>query len=198
MEVMSTLTTVLVSALVSGGVAVGLEMVAKPRLEARKDRILAASKGRADFERRLLRLEIVCGLWETFEYPSGISMKGRQLIASEKKRSFSQVEDITRGLVDDLGFYALTYLGVNLPGLKASTPELISRYVFAVRAISLSSRPPEVKARSIRPLTEAIRLALFGSKWHLRARINALHRLPGLLREVSAWDDSVTPQDERN
>jgi hypothetical protein len=182
---MSTVSTVVTSAVVSGVVALGLELVAKPRLEARKERILAAARGRSDFERNLLKLEVLSGTWANFVNPPGVSMGSRQLIAQERRRAFSQIEDITKELVDGLSAYAITYIGVRLPGQSMSAPEIISNYVWTVRGVTVSARSTSDKAKAIHELTEPIRIFLFGGL-HLVQRINAWKEIPAVFNKYNS------------
>jgi hypothetical protein len=188
MELMSTVSTVLTAALVSGVVTIGLEVVAKPRLDARKERILNDVRNRREFESNLLRLRMTSGTWAVFEYPPNVTDEGRALLDAERERAFQRMDDVTVELIDNLGFYALTYFGMSLPRLHTSVPELISRYVFAVRGVLLSNRSFAAKAQIIQELTAPIHIYLFGSKWHPVRRGKALVELPKVLDKYESSD----------
>jgi len=190
----STVSTILTSALVSGAVAIGFEVVAKPRLDARKERILTYFRSRQQFESNLQRLRVTSGLWSNYEYPSDISEESRKQLDGERERGFQRMDDVSKELVDDLGFYSLTYFGKNLPRLDTSIPALISRYVFAVRGILLSKRTPEAKAKAVYELTEPMHSSLFGGRWHLVKRAKAPFGLLEVLRKYESPDSSGSNQ----
>jgi hypothetical protein len=186
---MSTVSTVLVSALVSGGVAIGFQVVAMPRLGARNERILTDFRNRRQFESNLLRLRVTCGMWANYEYPPDPSDEVREKIDAERERQLQRMDEVSKDLVDDLGFYALTYLGMNLPKLDTNTPTLISRYVFTVRRAMLSSRTPEAKATIVYELTEPMHNFLFGGRWHPVKRAKAPLTLLEVLGKYESPDD---------
>lgn len=189
---MSTATTVVTSAVVSGVVALGFELVAKPRLEARKERYLAVARMRSDFARDLLKLEVLSGTWAQFANPPSASIGTLQLITQERRRAFSQIEEITKELVDGLSGYALTYVGFRVPGQSVSAPEMISNYVWTVRGITVSSRSVAAKMKAIHELTEPIRMFLFGGM-HFARRIKALQKIPVALAQYSNSPGKIDP-----
>ncbi len=58
-EIMSNFETVLISAITSAGVALSIEWAAKPRLEARKERILEVAKAKRDIKQNLSIIVII-------------------------------------------------------------------------------------------------------------------------------------------
>lgn len=178
--------TVLISALVSGVVAIGIELVAKPRMDARKERILNDHRNRRKFEDNLLRLRVMSGMWTESDYPENLTVEQRERVEGEIERTIQRMDDVTREMVDDLGFYALTYLNVRIPRVDTTMPKLISRYAYAVRGVQLSERSFKVKAKILHELTVPIHTYLFGSKWHPSRRINALVELPKLLDKYTS------------
>jgi hypothetical protein len=111
MAAMSTLSTIVTSAVVSGVVTLGLELFAKPWMDARKERILNDIGNRRKFENNLLRLRVTAGMWARYRYPPNSSRQTKETIDAERRRAFQQIDDATQELIDDLGFYALTYIG---------------------------------------------------------------------------------------
>jgi hypothetical protein len=192
---MSTVSTILTSAAVSGAVAIGIEWIVKPRMDARKERILNDIGSRRKFENNLLRLRIASGMWARYEYPPNMSEEAKGIIDAERERAFQQIGDATRDLIDDLGFYALTYVGVRIPRLNTTIPEMISRYAFAVRGVYLSKRAYKDKAQIIEELTMPIYAYLFGKRWHPVRRTKAMLEIPNVLDKYAPLDSSA-PESE--
>jgi hypothetical protein len=188
---MSTVSTILTSAAVSGVVAIGIEWIAKPRSDARKERILNDIGNRRKFESNLLRLRVASGMWAHYEYPPNVSREAKGTIDGERERAFQRIGDVTQELVDDLGFYALTYVGVRIPRLNTTVPEMISRYAFAVRGVYLSKRTFKAKAQIIEELTIPIYAYLFGSKWYPVRRVKAMLEIPNVLDKYAPLDSSA-------
>jgi hypothetical protein len=190
MQTMSTVSTVLTAGVVSAVVSIFFEWIAKPRMDARKERILNDIGNRRKFENNLLRLEVASGMWAQFKYPASATRQTKEAIDAERQRAYQQIDNTTKGMADDLGFYALTYFGVRMRPLKTSVPEMISRYVYCVRGVYLSNRTYTTKAEIIRKLTGPMRTFLFGGKLHWLRRVNALFEMQKLLDEYAPLDDS--------
>jgi hypothetical protein len=190
MQTMSTVSTVVTAAVVSAVVSIFFEWVAKPRMDARKERILNDIGNRRKFENSLLRLDIASGMWAQFKYPANATRQTKEAIDAERQRAYKQIDDATKEMVDNLGFYALTYVGIRLPWLNTSIPEMISRYVYCVRGVYLSNRTYTAKAEIIHKLTEPMREYLFGGKLHWARRVDALIEMPKLLDEYAPRNDS--------
>lgn len=170
----------LISALISAVVALGIELVAKPRLEARKERILADHRSRLTFDARLTKIITMAATWAQFEEPTRGSDEFRDRLENERSRALQELDGITQELMDDLGSYAGTYVAWNPRVLGASAPALVAKYVFIVRGISLSDRSAADKFRELRDVSLAMQQALF-SYWHPVRRARALRDLPGIL-----------------
>jgi hypothetical protein len=106
MDAMSTVSNLVSSAVVAGVVTIGLEWVAKPRMDARKERILETIRSSRKFENNLLKLEVTAGMWAQHQYPPNATRATKEAIDVERQRAFQQIDDTTREMVDDLGFYA--------------------------------------------------------------------------------------------
>jgi hypothetical protein len=182
----STAITILTSALVSGVVALGIEWVVKPRLEARKERIIGYWRKRHTFDSYLLKMLVISGRWSELKEPAEVSDDFRRKLSGEMDRDFGQIDDMTRELFDDIGSYALTYVGMKLPYIKRSIPDMIADYIYIVRGIAISDRAQHTKAEIIRELTEPTFNYLFGNRKHPVRRMRALFRLPQVLDKYSA------------
>lgn len=186
---MSTVSTVLTSAVVSGAVALFFEWVAKPRMDARKERVLRVISNRRTFEDNLLRLDVASAVLNQFKYPPNASRDTKDALDAERRRYLQQMDSATQSMMDEIGFFALTYASVKLPRLGISIPEMISRYVFCVRAVYLSGRSYTRKAEIIQELTVPMRTYLFGSKLHPIRRMNASAEMPELLNKYTSPDN---------
>lgn len=176
---------VLVSALTSAVVALGIELVAKPRMDARKERILGDHRNRLGFEANLLKIMVISATWEQFEMPPDVSETSKQTLEDEQARVLRELDEMTQALMDDLGSYAGTYVGWRIPALGGSAPTLIAQYVFIMRGISMSDHSPNSKFHELHELAEALQTALF-TRWHPVRRGKALGRLPGILEKHGA------------
>lgn len=190
MQTVSTVSTVVTAGVVSAVVSIFFEWVAKPRMDARKERILNDIRNRRKFENNLLRLEVASRMWAQFKYPLNATRQTKEAIDAERQRTYQQIDNTTKEMVDDVGFYALTYLGVRIRPLKTPVPEMIGRYVHCVRGVYLSNRTYTTKAKIIHRLTEPVRIFLFGGKLHWLRRVNALFEMQNLLDEYAPLDDS--------
>ena len=83
---------VLISALTAAVVALGIELIAKPRMDARKERILEDHRSRLRFEARLLRITVMSATWEQFEMPPGASDETRRKLEDEQARTLLQLD----------------------------------------------------------------------------------------------------------
>jgi hypothetical protein len=182
---------VLISALTSALVALGIELVAKPRMEARKERILGDHRSRLRFDQRLTQIIVMSATWEQFVIPPGTREDFRDRLESEQARALRELDEITQVLIDELGSYAGTYVSWNLPVLGTTGQAPIARYAFIARGISLSDRPAIEKLRSLKEISLVMQEALF-SRWHAVRRARALQKLPGLLDQY-APSESVQP-----
>jgi len=187
----STAITILTSALVSGAVALGIEWVVKPRLESRKERIIGYWRKRHTFDSYLLKMLVISGRWSEFKEQTEVPDDFRRKLSGEMDRDFGQIDDMTRELFDDIGSYALTYVGVKLPYINRSIPDMIADYIYIVRGIVISDRAQRAKAQMIRELTEPAFNFLFGSRKHPVRRMRALFRLPQVLDKYSATAGQV-------
>ena len=128
---------VLISALTSAVVALGIEWIAKPRMDARKERILEDHRSRLRFEAWLLRITVMSATWEQFEMPPGASDETRSTLENEQARALRQLDEITQSSTDDLGSYAGTYVGWKLPVLGTTGQALIAKCVHRARHIAI-------------------------------------------------------------
>jgi hypothetical protein len=103
----SLVVTVAVSGLVSGVVALGIEWAAKPRLEARKERLLEVYRTRRELKGNLLRVMMITGKWKQFDpLPGLMSEEEIGRLGSEAARGPQELDEITRTMADNIETYA--------------------------------------------------------------------------------------------
>jgi hypothetical protein len=162
-------------------VTVILDWIARPTMDARKERILDNYRNRQNFEDNLLKLRVMSGMWAKFEQPPDATADQKERLDSEIDRAFGQIDAMSKDMLDKFASFALTFHGMKLPSLDTTIPELIARYVYLVRGICLSDKPFPAKARIIEEATVPIHTWLFGGKRHYRLRFKTLIELPEIL-----------------
>jgi hypothetical protein len=179
---MHTVDYLLLAALTSAVVALGIEWIAKPRLEARKERILSATRARATFDSRLLQIEVICAMWKDLPpIPAPRASLGeRQRLQGELERAIALIDAATRDMLDEIGSFALTYVGLRLPGGFGPIPNLIVRYVTLARGLAISDRTNNEKFRLLYEMTSPLRLYLFATILHPVKRVRAMIRTPDI------------------
>lgn len=169
---MSLVVTILVSASVSGLVALAIEYVAKPRLEARKEELLELHRRRRELKAMLLKMTTLSAMWAPHAAAHASELD------SEMARALDQLDQITRQLWDDIEWYAGTFSSVRVIG-RPSLQDLLIQYIFGARAIYLSKIPQADKLRILGAISEPLQVA-FAARWPI-ARGRALTRLPEVL-----------------
>ncbi|MFC4118494.1 hypothetical protein [Nonomuraea zeae] len=134
---------VLVSAAVSLVVALGIEYAAKPRLEARKERILEAMRARRDLLARVTLVGWTASA-AAAELPAEASREVREKLRAEQARQFERLEGEVRGLVDDAGRYLSTFAG--------PARVIIADYLFVQHGILLSERARSEQCTQVKRL----------------------------------------------
>ena len=127
-------------------------------------------------------------MWARFEQSPDATNDPKERLDSEMDRAFGEIDAISKDMLDNLGSFALTFHGMNLPGLNTTIPELVARYVYLVRGICLSDKSFPVKARILEEATTLIHTWLFGGKRHYVLRFKALMELPGILDKYDSAD----------
>jgi hypothetical protein len=169
--------TVLVSALTSAVVALGIEWLAKPRLEARKERLLRLHRARQTFEANVVTVlanSAKVSAASEQPLPDDLSDVVRRAIRDEISRVIQQIDDATREMSDKLVDYEPSY-----PTPRARS--LIVQYVATTRGIQLSDKAPGEKAEILKQITAPLHTWLFTRWWRLRSRYSAFQELPRLL-----------------
>jgi hypothetical protein len=182
--------TVLVPAITSAFVMLAYEWLAKPRLEARKERLRA----RRDFEKNL---HVILGnasklaTGAAHGIPRGTEEELRLAIRAEADCAATQIVAATKDMSDNLMDYVKTYYTDRIRNL-------IVRYVFTARAISISTRSQVEKAEILKEVTIPINTWLF-ARWRYITRAQAFEELPKVLDKYSGPIETtaLTPVPER-
>lgn len=174
-----TVNTVLVSALTSGVVALGLEWLVKPRLEGRKAVFIESYRKREMFRRNMMTILLDIAKWSNFEEPSGLAEPVRQRLNDDRRKAIQRIDDIIQGMNnDDVADVALSHLGQRIP-------KLIARYIFVVYVVQLSNRSRADKWKIIKELTELAYNWLFARFWRFRTRTKAMFSLIAALEKYA-------------
>lgn len=170
--------TVLISALTSSLVALGIEWFAKPRLEARKERLLRLHHARQTFEANVLTVlansaKVSAAAGQRLPYDP--KKEGtRRAFREEIARAVQQIDHATIEMSDNLAAY-----GLNYP--TARIQNLIVRYVATARGTQLSSRTQVEKAEALTEITAPLHTWLFTRWWRFKSRYRAFMELPKTL-----------------
>ncbi len=127
----SLVATVLTSAFAT----LAMEWLAKPRLGARKENILALHRGRRTFHTNLTILSNSAKLatGAAHEIPRSTKEDLRRSIRAEADRTATRIDSATQDMSDNVMDYVSTYATERIRNL-------ILRYVFTARAIAISTR----------------------------------------------------------
>jgi hypothetical protein len=181
--------TVLVSALTSGVVALGIEWLAKPRLEARKERLLQVHRARQTFQANVVRLladSVRVSTAAALPLPRDLKAEVRRAARGEVSRAAQRIDDATKEMADKLEDYALSYG-------TARARDLVVGYVAVARGVQLSDRTQVEKAEILREISAPLNTLLFGG-WRFRSRYRALMELPAVLGK---YDPEAQPAVEQ-
>ena len=138
-------------------VNLAVDVALKPRMEARKERILIAHRDRQRLLDRLGKIGMAAARLSHDRLPSGISHDVRQALRAEDQRAVATLEEQTRELVDDLDRAAGTYIW--------RIKDIVIGYATLVRGWSLSERTAAEKGQLIVELTIPVVGFLGGSPW---------------------------------
>lgn len=128
MLIMNSFATVLIAALTSAAVALAIEWAAKPRLEARKDRILEQSRAKREIE---LQLQIIVSLSGSLMVNiSSLESTERGLILSLLEENRTEIKSASRDLERAL---AVAYAKIDTPVRNA-----ILRSIGAIQGYTLA------------------------------------------------------------
>ncbi|WP_163511582.1 hypothetical protein [Fodinicola acaciae] len=171
-------TNVIVSAVVSLVVALGIEWLAKPWLEIRKERLLQSARRRYELGERLVivAMEATKVLWP--ELPADVRDDNRRAYQAEIDRSYQRLDDTVKAVYDDM-LTAGTYIG---------RPRRVAvSYALRARMVMVSDRTPAQKAELLVQDTKPVQEYLFSPWW------NAVGRLRGFRGTVQFAEADEPP-----
>jgi hypothetical protein len=171
-----TLSTVVVAALTSGAVTLGIEWVFKPRLEARKERMLELHRKRRKFELQMVTVMINVAKWSDLDLSSERPDTVTRLLIQDRDTAEQQID--------------ATIAAMNVEAFEIAAPylepirSLVIRYIFNMRMIHLSDRPQSDKWPLLLELTKNAHVWLFDGTWRIRKRGKAMFRLRRALDDL--------------
>jgi hypothetical protein len=177
--------TVAVSALTSGVVALGIEYVAKPRLEARKEELLELHRRRRELKAMLLKIMTLSAMWGPY------AARGASELDSEMARAREHLDSMTRQLWDDIEWYAGSFPSLTVRG-QPPARDLVIKYIFSARAVFLSDLPEAEKLRILGEITEPLQVGL-SNRWP-GTRARAFVKLPAVLDKYAPAPGSTKPE----
>jgi hypothetical protein len=152
-----------------------VEFAVKPRLEARKERILTAHRDRQRLYERLTTIGIAAARLYYDRLPREVRAEVRQALRGEDQRALATIDEQTRQLVDELGQAAGTYAW--------RIKYLVIGNAALVRGWSLSERTAAEKGWLIAEFTTPMMGYLAGSGWLPVRRGRYLRELCALIEE---------------
>jgi hypothetical protein len=171
--------TILTAALTSGVVTLGIEWLFKPRLEARKERLLELHRKRHTFEAQMATILINIAKWSALELPDGLSETVSARLAEDKDAAEQKIESVAAAMNDEIFDVTFAYATKRIR-------DLIIRYIFAVRLVQQSDRTQEEKWAILLDLTQAAHTWLFSRLWRARSRGKAMFHLVKALDALTA------------
>lgn len=142
-------------------VTLAIEYVAKPRLEARKERILGALRARRELLTAITRLSLAARMY-CEELPATAPQDLQRAWGHERGRQYDVLQTQARQLLDDVPRYAHAY--------PRQFDDVVLGYVTTVHAVMLSMRPRSRKAALVADLGVPVATALeVPPMWNVRA-----------------------------
>ncbi|MFG2630166.1 hypothetical protein [Streptomyces sp. NPDC048473] len=149
--------------LLPAATALFIGLVITPRLEARNKRISLAHQARDEFSRRVLTiLSASARLGET-PIPAALADQRPALtekLNAERDRWVDQLDEATRYMVDNMETFGLGYA-------TERVRDIVGRFVAHSRAIMLSERAVETKAKRLSALAGPVQNIFFTRRWRV-------------------------------
>ncbi|MBG0818921.1 hypothetical protein [Planomonospora sp. ID82291] len=152
-----------------------VEYAAKPRLEARKERILDAVRARRKLTATLLDIGLAAAVLRE-DLPAIADPVVQQKVRAERARQYKRLEELGQELVDGSGRYLVTLLG--LPR------RLTANAAFAVLGVLMSARTRRDQAEAITGLVTPLATVLETPLWRLLKRGRAALELTRQLAAI--------------
>ncbi|GAA1290432.1 hypothetical protein Psi02_15390 [Planotetraspora silvatica] len=181
-----TVTTSAITALI---VALSVEYFAKPRLEARKERILELLRGRRELKAALISMSVATSIL-TIELSLDMKPAAYQALRDEQTRQYQRLWEQIQQMVDNIGRYAGPYVW------KAR--DLVIQYVLCLYTVMMSTRTRAEKAATIQSLIKPMAAVMDAAPpwffWRMPAQIRAWGEVNRL---IAAAMQDIPPASER-
>lgn len=171
-------------AIAGGLVALMFEYLAKPRLEARKERILRAVRNRDELLGHLIAIGVVARQLAT-DTPKDLAPGVREGFLLEQQRAYQRLNETTHVLYDRMG---------DLAGSYAWLPrDLIIRYMIVMRGLLMSDRTRHAKAKETSAITEPLAgyltLVPLWAPWRNIRRAKALLEANAKIAKLGGYEE---------
>jgi len=180
-----TVRTIAVAALTSGVVALGIEYAAKPRLEARKERILARWRTRDSLRRQLLTIGLLAKRLDHERLPPGLPAEARSRLIAQEGRIYTDLQTAVEVLLNSLAEPAGTY--------PARVVSLLFNYSGIINGVIISERNRSDKARIIVTGTMPLLNCLFDPWWRPIQRVRGLLAAEMFVKEHGVDGEAPAP-----
>ncbi|SCL21407.1 hypothetical protein GA0070616_2292 [Micromonospora nigra] len=167
-------------------VTMGTEYAAKPRLEARKERITTALRSRRELSAALIAI-CLPATFLTLDIPKEAEPQVRETLKAERQRQYERMRQQVQAMTDSMDRHASTFHSMPM--------KIVMSYIGTVQGAMLSARTRHDKAKLILELSQQMALILDGRWWQAVARVRALQRFHELVVESEKQADKV-PQRE--
>ncbi|MFG1849612.1 hypothetical protein [Micromonospora carbonacea] len=167
--------TVATAAATAMFVTLAVEYAAKPRLEARKERILDGLRSRNELVSAIANVSVPAGLL-TLDIPKEASADVRQNLLEERRRQYERLRNLVQSMQDNAVRHVKTY-PVRWRGFAL-------RYIACVQGVMLSARTQHRKAELIMELSIQMVTILEGRWWRPMPVVRAAQKLDQVIRET--------------
>jgi hypothetical protein len=170
--------TVATAVVTAAFVALVVEYLAKPRMEARKQRILDAHQTRRELQALITTLSIAAGRYLE-RLPEGADSELQEVWEAERERRYEIKRSNVELLADEVPRLVQSYL----PKITAD----VIAYALCIHAVTLSLRTKDRKAEIVAgfalPITNALNRP---SIWEMRSWEPTWPKVRAMIAEVSA------------
>ncbi|MEU5554301.1 hypothetical protein ABZ738_31470 [Micromonospora sp. NPDC047793] len=165
-------------------VTLAVEYAAKPRLEARKERILAVHRSRRELA-VAVRGIAVTSAFLALDLPKDAAGDVRAQLLAERARKHEQMRDQAQAMFDVGDSHAATYPGWVM--------ESVMSYITTVQGVMLSARTQHDKACLIRDLSQHMAVIVDARILRPLAFMNARAGLDALVAKTHERDGEPNP-----
>lgn len=180
--------TVVTSAATAIIVTLAIEYFAKPRLEARKERILGVIRTRDELLAVITKLSIVAKMYGD-DLPATAPQDLQRRVKEEKDRLYESLEQQTRQLMDDIARYARAYPG--------RFRDLLIEYTGTVHGLMLSMRSRQRKTAHIAalgtPIATALEVPPRWQPWSWARMVMAQEEVAAMIAAIEDEIPAATP-----